>query len=157
METICREAMEKVPRAAVAADQPFRLFDLAIDFAEDVPRLSDREIDEICGVFRAHSAVCKVSSIHVNGWFGGYNKLSTAKLFLEERFSLPWEEARESFIFIGDSPNDEPMFEAFPLSVGVANIRHFLPSLTHRPAFITSREGGRGFAEMAAILLEGKK
>jgi len=153
MENIRREVLKKVPRAAVASDQPFRLYDLAIDFAEDVPRLSDDEIRDICAVFQEHGAVCKVSSIHVNGWFGGYNKLTTAKLFIEEQLVLPWEEARETFIFVGDSPNDEPMFEAFPLSVGVANVRKFLPVMKHAPAYITSKEGGLGFAEMADILL----
>ena len=153
MENISREVLRRVPRAAIAADQPFRLFDLAIDFAEDVEHLSDEEIREICAVFHEHGAVCKVSSIHVNGWFGGYNKLTTAKLFIEERLAIPWEEVRETFIFAGDSPNDEPMFEAFPLSVGVANVRRFLPVMKHVPAYITSWEGGRGFAEMAKILL----
>jgi HAD superfamily hydrolase (TIGR01484 family) len=157
MENISREALRKVPGAAIAADQPFRLFDLAIDFAEDVEHLTDKEISEICTVFLEHGAVCKVSSIHVNGWFGGYNKLTTAKLFIEERLAIPWEDARESFIFVGDSPNDEPMFEAFPLSVGVANVRKFLPDMTHIPAFITSGEGGLGFAEMAEILLNSSR
>ncbi len=153
MENISREALSKVPGAAIAADQPFRLFDLAIDFAEDVRHLSDEEIRKICTVFSEHGAVCKVSSIHVNGWFGGYNKLTTTKLFLEERLKIPWEQAREAFVFIGDSPNDEPMFEAFPHSVGVANVRRFLPDMRHKPAYITSREGGLGFSEMAEILL----
>jgi hypothetical protein len=157
LERIRREVLQKVPRAAVAADQPFRLFDLAIDFAEDVPRLSAGEIEDICGVFRGHDAACKVSSIHVNGWFGEYDKLSTAKLFLGERLDLAWEEARRSFIFVGDSPNDEPMFEAFPLSVGVANVRDFLPMMKHLPAYVTSLEGGMGFAEMADILLDGAR
>lgn len=156
LERIRVEVRKRVPRSAVAADQPFRLFDLAIDFAEDVPRLSREEIREICEIFREHGAVCKVSSIHVNGWFGGYDKLSTARLFIEERLSLPWEEARRSLVFAGDSPNDEPMFEAFPLSVGVANVRRFLPEMKHPPAYIASREGGLGFAELANILLDKK-
>ena len=157
MENISREVLKKVPRAAIAADQPFRLFDLAIDFAEDVEHLSNEEIREICAVFHEHGAVCKVSSIHVNGWFGGYNKLTTAKLFIEEQLALPWEDARETFIFVGDSPNDEPMFEAFPLSVGVANVRKFLPVMQHVPEYITLGEGGVGFAEMAEILLKGSR
>jgi HAD superfamily hydrolase (TIGR01484 family) len=156
MESIRREVLKKVPRSAIAADQPFRLFDLAVDFAEDVPHLSDEEIKDICAVFNENGAVCKVSSIHVNGWFGGYNKLTTAKLFIEERLGLSWEDARSTFVFAGDSPNDEPMFEAFPLSVGVANINKFLPVLKHVPSYVTSQEGGRGFAELADILLNNK-
>jgi HAD superfamily hydrolase (TIGR01484 family) len=154
LEAIRQEVLIRVPRAAIASDQHFRLFDLAVDFAEDVPALDPGEIEEICQVFREHNATCKVSSIHVNGWFGDYNKLLMTRRFLQERFGLDWEEARHAFIFMGDSPNDEPMFEAFPFSVGVANIRGFLPMMKSRPAFVTAGEGGKGFAEMAYIILE---
>ena len=153
LERIREEVLERIPGANVAADQPFRLFDLAIDFAEDVPPLNQEEIQEICSVFSAHHANSKVSSIHVNGWFGDYNKLHMTRLFLEERLGLAWEEARDSFIFIGDSPNDEPMFEAFPLSIGVANAARFIPIMKHPPAFITKGEGGFGFAEAAHVIL----
>ena len=153
LERIREEVIERVPGAGIASDQPFRLFDLAVDFAEDVPPLGREEIEEICGVFAAHRATCKVSSIHVNGWFGNYDKLLMTRLFLTERLGLAWEEARDRFIFIGDSPNDEPMFAAFPLSVGVANIARFIPAMKHPPAFITENEGGSGFAEVARIVL----
>jgi hypothetical protein len=154
LNAIKREVLERVPRAAIAADQHFRLFDLAVDFAEDVPSLSPGEIEEICQIFRERGATCRVSSIHVNGWFGDYNKLLMTKRFLLERFSLAWEDARHRFIFMGDSPNDEPMFEAFPLSVGVANIRGFLPMMKTYPAFVTEAEGGRGFTEAVRIILK---
>jgi HAD superfamily hydrolase (TIGR01484 family) len=148
------EVLRRVPAAGVSADQPFRLFDLAIDFREDVSPLSEGEIDEICRVFAEHHATHKISSIHVNGWFGDYNKLSTARLFLEERFSMNREEAARSMLFAGDSPNDEPMFEALDLTVGVANIKHFSAKMKHLPKYVTGKSGGYGFAEMARIILE---
>jgi HAD superfamily hydrolase (TIGR01484 family) len=156
MEQIKSEVSSRVPRACVAADQHFRLFDLAIDFAEDVPCLSRDEIREICDIFEENHAVYKVSSIHVNGWFGDYNKLITTKLFLNERFGFSWEEAKRSFLFIGDSPNDEPMFEAFPTSVGVANVSGFVDMMEFLPAFITTQKGGLGFAEMANIIVSSR-
>jgi HAD superfamily hydrolase (TIGR01484 family) len=156
LEAIGQEVLRRVPRAAIAADQHFRLFDLAVDFAEDVQQLSADEIQEICRVFDEHHATCRVSSIHVNGWFGDYNKLFMTKRFLLDRFGLGWENAKHQFIFMGDSPNDEPMFEAFPFSVGVANIRGFLPQMKTHPAFVTEAEGGKGFAEMARIILNLK-
>jgi HAD superfamily hydrolase (TIGR01484 family) len=156
LEAIKQEVLKRVPGAGIAADQNFRLFDLAIDFAEDVPALSREEIDKVCDIFHAHHATCKVSSIHINGWFGDYNKLFTTKLFLRERLGLEWEDARYSFIFIGDSPNDEPMFEAFPLSIGVANVNRFLPMMRFPPAFITAGEGGLGFAEMAHVMVSSR-
>jgi len=157
LETIRKEVLRRVPAAAVASDQPFRLFDLAIDFREDVKPLSEQEIDEICRVFAKHGATHKISSIHVNGWFGGYNKLSTAKLFLKERFGIKWKEAKSCILFAGDSPNDEPMFQALELTVGVANIRNFTSRMKHPPKYITTMKGGHGFAEMAAIILEKRK
>jgi len=151
------EVLRRVPAAGVASDQPFRLFDLAIDFREDVSPLSEIEIDEICRVFAEHQATYKISSIHVNGWFGDYNKLSTARLFLEERFSMQWKEAVSTMLFAGDSPNDEPMFEALELTVGVANIKHFSHKMKHLPKYVTGKSGGHGFAEMSRIILEKRK
>jgi HAD superfamily hydrolase (TIGR01484 family) len=156
LESIKDEILRKVPGAGVASDQPFRIFDLAIDFREDVSPLSEPEIGDICAIFKRHGAEYKVSSIHVNGWFGGYNKLSTTRLFLEERLSIPWEEATNTFIFAGDSPNDEPMFEAMDLTVGVANIRHFSSKMKSLPRYVTGKSGGLGFAEMAGIILENR-
>jgi HAD superfamily hydrolase (TIGR01484 family) len=156
MEEIRDEVSRRVPHARVSADQHFRLFDLAIDFAEDVPSLSKEEIEEICAVFRENRATFKVSSIHVNGWFGDYNKLTTTKLFLAERYGLGWQEAAGSFVFIGDSPNDEPMFEAFPMSVGVANVSRFTDMMKYHPAYVTTKPGGLGFAEMADIIVRNR-
>lgn len=156
LEAIKEEILKKVPGAGVASDQPFRIFDLAIDFREDVNELSDAEIDEICNIFRQHGAEYKVSSIHVNGWFGGYNKLSTTRLFLQERLSIAWDEAANTFLFVGDSPNDEPMFEAMNITVGVANIKHFSSKMKNLPRYVTSKSGGLGFAEMAGKILENR-
>ncbi len=156
LESIKEEILKKVPGAGVASDQPFRIFDLAIDFREDVSELSEAEIEEICGIFKRHGAEYKVSSIHINGWFGGYNKLSTTRLFLEERLSVPWDEAVNTFVFVGDSPNDEPMFEAMNLTVGVANIKNFSSKMNHFPRYVTNKGGGLGFAEMANKILESR-
>lgn len=156
MEEIKEEVGSRVPSSRVSADQHFRLFDLAIDFAEDVPHLSNDEIQAICDVFKQHQATYKVSSIHVNGWFGDYNKLTTTKLFLAERYGLFWEEAAGSFAFIGDSPNDEPMFEAFPISVGVANVNRFAAMMKFHPSYVTTKPGGLGFAEFADIIIDNR-
>jgi hydroxymethylpyrimidine pyrophosphatase-like HAD family hydrolase len=59
------------------------------------------------------------------------------------------------WLFIGDSPNDEPLFELFPCSVGVANLARYLSSLKHPPRWITKAESGAGFREMAERLAHG--
>jgi len=95
----------------------------------------------------------KVSSIHVNGWFGAYDKLSMTRTLLAEAFGLDLDRERERFVFAGDSPNDAPMFAFFPHAVGVANVREFADRIATLPAYVTRGEAGAGFAELAAFLL----
>lgn len=153
LERLKGDILEKVPGAGVSADQAYREADLAIDFCEDVPRLAKEEIDHIVRIFREAGAQAKVSSIHVNGWFGHYDKLTMTKIFFEDVFSRLLDVDKDRVIFIGDSPNDSPMFAYFPHSVGVANILDFMGSLEHKPAWITDKPGGHGFAGMADTLL----
>ena len=94
----------------------------------------------------------QVSSIHVNGWFGDYDKLATARTLFAERFDLDLDEANRAVVFVGDSPNDGPMFSFFDNSVGVANVQRF-PGL--QPKFVTAAEAGAGFAELARHLRKG--
>jgi 3-deoxy-D-manno-octulosonate 8-phosphate phosphatase KdsC-like HAD superfamily phosphatase len=145
--------LREVPGTAVASDQPYREADLAIDWCEDVTRLPDAAVDRIVAIMREAGMTTKVSSIHVNGWFGDYDKLGMTITLMRERFGIDLDAARERFVFVGDSPNDAPMFGYFPLSVGVANVRDFTDRLEHAPAFVTERPSGAGFAEMAERLL----
>jgi hydroxymethylpyrimidine pyrophosphatase-like HAD family hydrolase len=75
---------------------------------------------------------------------------------MREAFGIDLDAERDRFVFAGDSPNDQPMFGFFPNSVGVANLRRFLPSLASAPAYLTKAEGGRGFGELAELLLEAR-
>ncbi|MCX7978525.1 MAG: HAD-IIB family hydrolase [Bdellovibrionaceae bacterium] len=148
---------QKIPGAAIASDQFCRLMDLAIDFCEDVKPLPESAIDQIVSEFQSQGAQAKVSSIHVNGWFGSYDKLTTAKHFLLQEFNFQSdEEIRAKCAFIGDSPNDEPMFSFFRHSIAVANIKNWLPRLKSPPAFVCNKNGGAGFAEAAKILISGQ-
>ncbi len=156
LDAIEKEVLAAVPGSALASDQSYRLADLAIDFCEDVPALPESEVDRIVAIFERHGAQAKVSSIHVNGWFGDYNKLSMTKTLLADAFGLDWEQAKNSVVYAGDSPNDEPMFAAFPLSVGVANIHDFEHRLKNRPAYVAKGHSGDGFAELAELLLAAR-
>ena len=108
----------------------------------------------ICQIFEAHGATCKVSSIHVNGWFGKYDKLGMVKRFIQERLGLDLDAEESSFAYCGDSPNDEPMFQYFTISVAVNNVLRFVDQMQTLPAYITSLEGGEGFAEFARHILQ---
>lgn len=156
LRAIRREVLAEVPGCAIASDQFSRLFDLAVDFSEDVKPLSQKKIAQIVAIFEKHGATAKVSNIHVNGWFGDYDKVSTCKLYLEKEFGFSEKQMREHCIFVGDSPNDEPMFQFFPNSFAVANIKEFLPQLRHKPSYVAKSEEGKGFAEVAAAVLKNK-
>jgi hypothetical protein len=145
--------LAEIPGTAVASDQPYREADLAIDCCEDVPRLSDAAIDRIVAVMREHGMTAKVSSIHVNGWFGAYDKLGMTRALLKEAFALDLERERDAFVFVGDSPNDAPMFEFFPHAVGVANVAAFGGRIAHWPRYVTPSPAGAGFAELVDSLL----
>jgi hypothetical protein len=153
LEKIKHEALKKIPGCRVASDQAYREADLAIDFCEDVPPIPMEDVEEIVRCFTRAGARAKISSIHVNGWFGDYDKLAMTRMFFKEVFGKELDRVKEQAIFIGDSPNDAPMFGFFPNSVGVANLLRFKNKIEPKPAWIMKNEGGYGFAEMVNILL----
>ena len=138
-----------VPGARIAADQPYRVTDLAIDFAEDTGPLPPRDVDRIVTLMQASA---KISSIHVNAWFGEWDKLTMTRRLFHELYEIDLHRQREVAVFIGASPNDEPMFAHFPHSIAVANIRQFLPRLISLPAYITEQPASAGFVEFAELL-----
>jgi HAD superfamily hydrolase (TIGR01484 family) len=153
LDAIETSVLQRVPGCRVAADQAYREADLAIDFCEDVPPLSQGEIEKIVACFTERGATAKISSIHVNGWYGDYDKLAMTKVLFNDIFQLDLDSHRRQVLYAGDSPNDAPMFGFFPHSVGVANVLQFADSLEHRPAWVTAKEGGDGFAELVEVLL----
>jgi len=157
LEKLKIEILKKIPGCRVSADQAYREADLAIDYCEDIPPLPMEDVDRIVRLFEAAGARAKISSIHVNGWFGEYDKLTMTRMLFEEIFDVNLENAIEKIIFIGDSPNDVPMFRFFPHSVGVANILRFREKIAHKPAWVTQKEGGYGFAEMVDQLVSKTK
>lgn len=156
LDKIKNQILKEVPGCDIASDQFCRLMDLAIDFCEDVAPLTKSDVNKIVDIFHQHGAIAKVSSIHVNGWFGNYDKVSMAKIFLEKEFGLSPQQAKKNCAFSGDSPNDEPMFEFFPHSFAVANLQEFADQLTHLPSFISSAKGGNGFVQIADAILKSR-
>ena len=153
LDMIGREIVASVPGAAIASDQRYRESDLAIDYCEDVPRLPDAEVERIMRIMRDRGLTAKVSSIHVNGWFGSYDKLSMTRELMSACHRLDLDHERSRCVFIGDSPNDAPMFEYFPHTIGVANIADFGARIEHPPAYVTSQRCGTGFREAVDCIL----
>lgn len=141
------------PHIVLSADQPYRISDIAIDFCEDVPAWKDEEVQNISNELADKGVTVKISSIHINAWMGNFSKLEMAQALLSDRMNMTEQEMLSSCVYVGDSPNDEPMFAHFPHSVGVANVRQYEKSMTHLPRWITEKPGGYGFSELSDLLL----
>ena len=152
------QILADVPGAGVASDQAYREVDLAIDYCEDVPRLAGDDISRIVEHFEQAGATAKVSSIHVNGWFGTHDKLTMTHRLLRDVYGLDITLASSQRLcaFIGDSPNDSPMFGDFKNSVGVANIKSFGDRCPSLPKWVTAASSGAGFCEFGRAILAAR-
>ena len=153
LQEIGGRILAQVPGSALAADQAYRDTDLAIDYREDVPALPLETAERIAALMRKAGLTARISSIHVNGWFGSYDKLAMTQRLFTEVFRIGPEVLQHEFAFIGDSPNDAPMFSWFDVSIGVANISAFSGRIETEPKYVTRGAAGAGFAELVGHLL----
>lgn len=147
------ELKKEIPHLKLATDQPYRLYDYAIDFIEEPPVLSATEIETAIKFLNASPGItAKLSSIHINYWYGLHTKVTACDYLLNTEGKTR-AIGKENVLYSGDSPNDEPLFQFFPYSVGVANIKLFWDKLKFHPKYVTQFEGGKGFQEFAEELL----
>jgi HAD superfamily hydrolase (TIGR01484 family) len=155
LRAAAERVLREVPGATLARDSAGRRTDIAIDHAE-FAALAPERIADVVRVMRAEGLNATVSSIHVNGWIGEHDKLSGARWIVRRLWGDDLDAALAEWLYVGDSTNDEAMFAHFPLSVGVANLRHFADRLRVWPAYLARGERGAGFAEIARWLLEAR-
>jgi HAD superfamily hydrolase (TIGR01484 family) len=155
MQQVARRVTAEVAGAVLAQDSPGRETDIAIDHSEFV-HLPPSHIAQAVRIMQSEGMNATVSSIHINGWFGAHNKLEGARWIVRELFGRDLDAEMHHWVYVGDSTNDQLMFEAFPHSVGVANIRRFEAELSHQPRYITEGERGAGFAEVARAILSAR-
>jgi HAD superfamily hydrolase (TIGR01484 family) len=155
LQAVAAQLLREVPGATLAQDSAGRVTDIAIDHSE-FAHLPQPQIEQAVALMRSHGMNATVSSIHINGWFGGHTKSSAATWMVQRLFGRDLQSEIGEWIYVGDSTNDQLMFERFPLSVGVANLRDFAAQLKVWPRFITQGERGDGFAEVAAALLAAR-
>ncbi len=156
MQEVLAQIERTVPGALRATDSGGRETDIAIDHSE-FTHLPQAAMDQCVALMRAAGMTATVSSIHINGWFGAHNKLEGARWIVRELFGRELDAEMDRWVYVGDSTNDQVMFEHFAHSVGVANIARFVPQLTHLPRYVTQGERGAGFAELARHLLAGRQ
>ena len=155
MQQVLARIEREVPGARRAEDSAGRETDIAIDHSEftSLPR---ERIEQVVALMRAEGMNATVSSIHINGWYGGHHKLAGARWIARTLLDVDLDGQIGRWVYVGDSTNDVLMFERFPHSVGVANIMRFADQLAHRPAYVTEGERGAGFAEVARAILAAR-
>ncbi len=155
MQQVGQRILQEVPGTLLAQDSAGRETDMAIDHSE-FTHLPPEKIARVVTIMQAEGMTATVSSIHINGWFGEHNKLVGARWAVRELFGRDLDAEMDQWVYVGDSTNDQLMFEAFPHSVGVANVRRFEAQLTSLPRYITEGERGAGFAEVARAVLSAQ-
>jgi HAD superfamily hydrolase (TIGR01484 family) len=153
LQAVLQKIEQRIEGAKRARDSAGRETDIAIDHSEFC-QLSPEAIAHVVRLMEAEGMTATVSSIHINAWWGSHNKLTGARWIVRELWDRDLDAEMLRWVFVGDSSNDQVMFEHFPNSVGVANIRHFENELHCTPRYITPSERGAGFAEMARHLLK---
>jgi HAD superfamily hydrolase (TIGR01484 family) len=155
LRAVAARIVAEVPGATLARDSAGRVTDIAIDHSE-FTTLDPTRIAQVAALMRNEGMNATVSSIHINGWYGSHTKLSGAAWIVRRLLGRDLEAERDAWLYVGDSTNDELMFAAFPLSVGVANLADFADRLQQWPAFIARHDRGRGFVEVAEALLSAR-
>jgi HAD superfamily hydrolase (TIGR01484 family) len=155
MQQIATRVMFDVPGVFVTRDSQGRETDLAFDYHEHA-RLPPETVQQVVKLLQGYGMHTTVSSIHIHGCFGDFNKWTGANWIARELLQRELALELDQWVFVGDSGNDQAMFQHFTHSVGVANIRRFEAELTHLPRYITEGERGAGFAEVAQAILQAR-
>lgn len=152
LRRVAGRIVQAVPGAVLARDSHGRMTDIAVDHSEHT-HLDRLSVARVVSIMQDEGLTATVSSIHINGWLGDHNKWHGAQWIVQRLWQRDIQQEREQWIYVGDSTNDQIMFEHFPLSVGVANLMDFRSELRTWPRFVTSLPRGRGFAQVARRLL----
>ena len=155
LRDIAARVAAEVPGVELSRDSAGRETDIAFDYAE-FARHSPETVQQVLAVLERAGLQTTVSSIHIHGCFGDFNKWQGANWIVRELLGRDLAQVLDRWVFVGDSGNDQVMFQHFTHSVGVANIARFVPQLTHLPRYVTRGERGAGFAEVAQALLAAR-
>lgn len=155
LQTVAQRLLQEVPGAKLARDSAGRETDIAIDHSE-FTQAPPEQVAQVVRIMQAEGMTATVSSIHINGWYGNHNKLSGARWIVQQLYGRELDAELARWAYVGDSANDQLMFQQFAHSVGVANILGVATQLTHLPRYVTAAERGAGFAEVAAAVLAAR-
>jgi HAD superfamily hydrolase (TIGR01484 family) len=149
LENTFHHIKQLFPNLLTSTDNQFRITDWTFDVdnlsTEDIQAISS-QCHQMGWSFTYSNVQCHIKPIHQDKATG---LMSVLKKYFPELNS-------QQVLTVGDSPNDEAMFDAdlFPLSVGVANIRHYQDQMLHLPKYLTQASEFAGFSELAKLLLQ---
>lgn len=152
LQAVLDQIERQVPGALRSQDNAGRETDIAIDHSE-FNHLPPHAIAQVAQLMREAGLTATVSSIHINGWLGSHNKWTGAQWAVKQCLGRDLTQELTHWVYVGDSTNDQIMFQHLPLTVGVANLARFADQLTHWPSYLAHGERGQGFAEVANAVL----
>jgi len=152
MQVVAEQVLREVPSARLSNDEGGRETDLAFDYAE-FNQQPPEDVQRMLTLLEQAGMHTTTSSIHVHGCFGDFNKWTGACWIARELLGRDLANEIDRWAFVGDSGNDQVMFQHFTHSFGVANVRRFAQQLTHLPRYVTHSERGAGFAEVARAIM----
>lgn len=131
------------PQLVPSADNAFRL----TDWTFDIDALYGAQIERCAAMCEEQGWGFTYSTVQGHLKLPGQDKAQGLKTMLQRYF--PQIQPHE-VLTIGDSPNDESMFnpQDFPVSVGVANIVDYCDVMQHTPRYLTTAAEGEGFCEL---------
>ena len=152
MAKIATLVTSQITGVEVSKDSAGRETDLAFDYNE-FANLPLETVQEVVELLQSQGMETAVSSIHIHGCFGHFDKWTGAQWIVRELFQRELVDELEKWVFVGDSGNDQAIFQHFTHSIGVANIRRFEAQLVYLPRYITPSERGAGFSEAVRAML----
>ncbi|MFN9467196.1 MAG: HAD family hydrolase [Pseudanabaena sp.] len=149
LENTFHNIKQLFPNLHPSTDNQFRITDWTFDVnnlsAEDIQEIST-QCDLMGWSFTYSNVQCHIKPLHQDKSTGLLSVLNS---------HFP-ELNLQQVLAVGDSPNDEAMFnpDLFPISVGVANVRHYQDKMLHLPKYVTQASEFAGFSELAKLLLQ---
>lgn len=138
---------QQYPQLQESSDNAFRL----TDWTFDVEGLSQTELGAIATQCQQWGWSFTYSTVQCHIKPADQSKAMAIQQVVQQQFPTI---NLDRVITIGDSPNDETMFDPaiFPVSVGVANILNYRDRIQHLPQFVTAQPGADGFCELVTLL-----
>ena len=149
LENTFHHIKQLFPNLHPSADNQFRITDSTFDVndlsTDDIQSISS-QCQQMGWSFTYSNVQCHIKPIHQDKSTGLLSVLSNHYPELNS----------QQVLTVGDSPNDEAMFDPdlFPISVGVANVRHYQDKMLHLPKYVTQASEFAGFSELAKLLLQ---